>query len=221
MKINQNTSRYSFVLRIILTVVLIAFSVGLLPSSFMAQTPAGLITRQKLRAVPKNFGQITDCGPAALDPTFGGTGTVTTDFSGSDDSATSSAVQADGKIVAVGSSFPGPDFAAVRYNTDGSLDPSFGGTGKVTTNVISYDIASSVVIQADGKIVVAGYGSGSNYDFALVRYNTDGSLDASFGNTGKVTTDFIMSSQDFANSVAIQADGKIVAAGLIDNGLGY
>ena len=68
----------AIVLRIILTVVLIAFSVGLLPSSFMAQTPAGLITRQKLRAVPKSFGQITDCGPAALDPTFGGTGKVTT-----------------------------------------------------------------------------------------------------------------------------------------------
>ena len=169
MKINQNNSRYSFVLRIILTVVLIAFSVGLLPSSFMAQTPAGLITRQKLRAVPKSFGQITDCGPAALDPTFGGTGKVTTDVSGSEDSAYSVAVQADGKIVAAGTSYPGPDFAVVRYNSDGSLDPSFGGTGKVTTNVISWDIATSVAIQADGKIVVAG-GSGSSGsidDFAL------------------------------------------------------
>ena len=213
MKIDQDNSRYSFVLRIILTVVLIAFSVGLLPSSFMAQTPAGSITRQKLRAVPESFGQITDCGPAALDPTFGGTGKVTTDFSGSEDSASSVAVQADGKIVAAGYSYPGPDFAVVRYNSDGSLDPSFGGTGKVTTNVISWDIATSVAIQADGKIVAAG-GSGSSGsidDFALVRYNTDGSLDTSFGGTGKVTTDF--GSYDSAYSVAIQADGKIVAAG--------
>jgi len=219
MKIDQDNSRYSFVLRIILTVVLIAFSVGLLPSSFMAQTPAGSITRQKLRAVPESFGQITDCGPAALDPTFGGTGKVTTDFSGSEDSASSVAVQADGKIVAAGYSYPGPDFAVVRYNSDGSLDPSFGGTGKVTTNVISWDIATSVAIQADGKIVAAG-GSGSSGsidDFALVRYNTDGSLDTSFGGTGKVTTDF--GSDDSAYSVAIQADGKIVAAG--SSGAGF
>jgi len=198
--------------------VVIAFSVGLLPSSFMAQTPAGLIPSQKLRAVPKSFGQIADCGPAELDPTFGGTGKVTTDFAGFDDSAYSVALQADGKIVVAGSSFPGPDFAVVRYNPDGSLDTSFGGTGKVTTNVISYDIATSVAIQTDGKIVVAGYTSGSNYDFALVRYNTDGSLDTSFGGTGKVATGFFTGSQDFVDSIAIQPDGKIITVGLVDKG---
>jgi uncharacterized delta-60 repeat protein len=211
MKINKAKSKHSFVLRIILTVVLIAFFVGLLASSFMAQTPASAITKERSDALPKGFGRIADCGPAELDPTFGGTGKVTTDFAGSDDSAYSVTLQADGKIVAAGSSAPVSDFAVVRYNTDGSLDTSFGGTGKVRTDVISYDVATSVAIQTDGKIVVAGYASGSNYDFALVRYHTDGSLDTSFGGMGKVTTDF--GSDDFASSVAIQADGKIVATG--------
>ena len=76
------------------------------------------------------------------------------------------------------------------------------------------DRAYSVAIQSDGKIVAAGnsYGDGSNADFALVRYNTDGSLDTNFGIDGKVTT-AIGSGDDYAKSVAIQSDGKIVAAG--------
>ena len=82
------------------------------------------------------------------------------------------------------------DFALVRYNTDGSLDTSFDSDGKVTTAIGSgNDYARSVAIQSDGKIVAAGYSyNGSNYDFALVRYNTDGSLDTSFDSDGKVTT---------------------------------
>jgi uncharacterized delta-60 repeat protein len=106
------------------------------------------------------------------------------------------------------------DFALVRYNTDGSLDTSFDSDGKVTTAIGSgNDVAYSVAIQSDGKIVVAGYSYiGSNNDFALVRYNTDGSLDTSFDSDGKVTT-AIGGSDDYAKSVAIQSDGKIVAAG--------
>ena len=82
------------------------------------------------------------------------------------------------------------DFALVRYNTDGSLDTSFDSDGKVTTAIGSAnDSAFSVAIQSDGKIVVAGYSdNGSNDDFALVRYNTDGTLDTSFDSDGKVTT---------------------------------
>ena len=82
------------------------------------------------------------------------------------------------------------DFALVRYNTNGSLDTSFDSDGKVTTAIGSgNDYACSVAIQSDGKIVAAGYSNnGSNDDFALVRYNTDGSLDTSFDSDGKVTT---------------------------------
>ena len=102
---------------------------------------------------------------------------------------------------------------------DGDLDTSFDSDGKVTTEVGSTnDYAGSVTIQSDGKIVAAGYSNnGSNDDFALVRYNTDGSLDASFDGDGKVTT-AIGSGTDQAFSVAIQSDGKIVAAGYSNNG---
>ena len=101
----------------------------------------------------------------------------------------------------------------------GDLDTSFDSDGKVTTEVGSTDdFARSVAIQSDGKIVAAGFSSnGSDWDFALVRYNTDGSLDTSFDTDGKVTT-AIGSGDDAANSVAIQSDGKIVAAGTISNG---
>jgi uncharacterized delta-60 repeat protein len=105
------------------------------------------------------------------------------------------------------------DFALVRYNTNGTLDTSFDSDGKVTTDIGSGDIAQSVAIQTDGKIVAAGYSNnGSNVDFTLVRYNTDGTLDTTFDSDGKVTT-AIGSGTDQARSVAIQSDGKIVAAG--------
>ena len=92
------------------------------------------------------------------------------------------------------------DFALVRYNTDGSLDTTFDSDGKVTTAIGSGDdYAFSVAIQSDGKIVAAGYSdNGSNDDFALVRYNTDGSLDTSFDSDGKVTT-AIGSGNDYAS----------------------
>src|SRR5262249_9448672 len=97
------------------------------------------------------------------------------------------------------------------------LDPTFGGDGKVTTDFASgNDFGQGVAIQADGKMVVAGFSQNlqnpANTDFALTRYNPDGSLDITFGTGGKVTTDF-GSTSDKALGVATQADGKIVAAG--------
>ncbi len=142
-----------------------------------------------------------------LDGGFGSGGTVLTDFGTFLDAASDVAVQPDGKIVAAGIS--GGDFALARYNSDGSLDPSFGSGGKVTTDFGSFDQANAVVVQPDGKIVAAG-GSGS--DFALARYNSDGSLDATFGTGGKVTTDF-GSSSGFAFDLAAASDGTILAAG--------
>src|SRR3990167_10464207 len=157
----------------------------------------------------------------SLDTTFNSTGIVTTAIGSNTDVANSVAIQSDGKIVVAGYSYNGSnnDFALVRYNTDGSLDTTFNSTGIVTTAIgSSTDAANSVAIQSDGKIVVAGYSNnGSDYDFALVRYNTDGSLDTTFNSTGIVTT-AIVSSSDYANSVAIQSDGKIVVAGYSWNG---
>ncbi|HKP12925.1 MAG TPA: delta-60 repeat domain-containing protein [Blastocatellia bacterium] len=157
----------------------------------------------------------------SLDSTFGSGGKVTTDFSGGSDSASSVALQSDGKLVVAGvvsSANSGADFGLARYNSDGSLDASFGVGGKVVTDFFGFsDVAEDVAIQADGKIIAAGSAriNGATpirVDFALARYNADGSLDATFGSGGKVTTDFF-TFLDQARAVEIQSDGKIVAAG--------
>ncbi|MFN9437114.1 MAG: cadherin domain-containing protein, partial [Planctomycetota bacterium] len=157
----------------------------------------------------------------SLDTTFDGDGKVTTNLGSSHDEANSLAIQSDGKIVVAGYSYAGSlaDFALARYNSDGSMDTTFDGDGKVTTAVGSFDdTARSLAIQSDGKIVVAGSShNGSNWDFALVLYNSNGSLDTTFDFDGKVTT-AVGSSFDYAYSVAIQSDGKIVVAGRILNG---
>ncbi len=151
-----------------------------------------------------------------LDPSFGSGGKVITPFGSSTDNANAVAIQSDGKIVAAGSSSNGSnlDFAVARYSTDGSLDTSFGSGGKVTTAIgSSTDNGTAVAIQPDGKIIVAGstFITGSGNDFALVRYNTDGTLDPSFGSGGKVIT-AISSGNDSVTAVVIQSDGRIVAA---------
>ncbi len=157
----------------------------------------------------------------SLDTSFDGDGKVTTDFGGSD-SAYSVVLQTNGKIVAAGNKdtvFSRDDFALVRLNADGSPDVSFDGDGKVLTDFGSYDIASDVAIQADGKIIAAGYTADDNWnnDFALSRYNADGSLDGTFDADGKVTTSvFVVSST--ATAIALQENGRIVIAGYSGNG---
>ena len=163
----------------------------------------------------------------SLDSGFGSGGKVLTDFApvlpGSNDLPRALAIQADGKIVAAGGSNAGGsfDFALARYNADGSLDAGFGAGGKVLTDLgsRSLDRGNAVAIQADGKIVAAGGGlAGGSFDFALIRYNADGSLDAGFGAGGKVLTDLGSGSFDEAKAVAIQVNGKIVAVGGSDAG---
>jgi uncharacterized delta-60 repeat protein len=151
----------------------------------------------------------------SLDTSFNGTGQIR-----AVGDASSVAIQMDGKIVVAVNSPNGSsrDFAIFRYNTDGSPDISFNGTGKIVTQIGSASGARSVAIQTDGKIVAAGGSSnGTRNDFAIVRYNTDGSLDTTFNGTGKVTTP-VGTNHSGASSVAIQPDGKIVAAGSSDNG---
>jgi uncharacterized delta-60 repeat protein len=149
-----------------------------------------------------------------LDSTFGANGIVTTDFAlgGSVDGARSVADQSDGKIVVAGTAETSAHriFALARYLPDGTLDTGFGGDGLVTTSFGKGDAqAHSLVIRANGKIVVAGVGRG---DFALARYNPNGKLDTSFGSDGKVITDF-GGSEDGANDLAAQSDGKLVVVG--------
>ncbi|MFH1140349.1 MAG: delta-60 repeat domain-containing protein, partial [Chloroflexota bacterium] len=146
----------------------------------------------------------------SLDTSFGIGGKMTTDFGDSGDFVGLVAIQSDGKIVAAGQS--DYDFALARFNADGSLDTTFGTSGKVTTDFGGDDAGESMAIQSDGAIVMVGWSNaGGNADFALARYNANGSLDTSFGTGGKVTTDFGGNSHGL--SVAIQGDGRIVVSG--------
>jgi uncharacterized delta-60 repeat protein len=156
-----------------------------------------------------------------LDTSFGSGGRVTTDFAGAGDVGRSIALQADGRILMAGYASNGAtaDFALVRYNADGSLDTSFGIGGKVLTAVgDSDDQALCIAVQPDGKIVVGGTSYNSTWDFALARYNADGTLDTSFSGDGTVIT-AVDSGFDGGFSVAIQPDGRIVLGGSsIDSG---
>jgi uncharacterized delta-60 repeat protein len=160
--------------------------------------------------------------PGDLDPTFGGDGRVTTDFTAGFDGATGVALQADGKVVVVGGTGvegANPMFAVVRYNPDGTLDPTFGGDGRVTTDFTGgADRATGVAVQPDGKIVVVGTAGADrrNPRFAVARYEPDGDLDPTFGGgDGVVRTNFTPGF-DAATDLALQGDGNIVAAGLAD-----
>jgi uncharacterized delta-60 repeat protein len=152
-----------------------------------------------------------------LDTTFGTNGVVTTPFNGV---ALSVAIQPDGKIVVGGSASNSADFALVRYNPNGSLDTTFGTGGEVLTPVPGGGTISSVVVQPDGKVVVGGYAYADNYngqaltEFTLARYNSNGSLDSTFGSGGIVYTYWPgASGQGSINALALESNGQIVAVG--------
>jgi uncharacterized delta-60 repeat protein len=156
----------------------------------------------------------------ALDSLFSGDGKLTSDF-GDFDQAFDVAIQSDGKIVVVGQTCNPPNFdncdlALSRYNSNGSLDTTFSGDGKVNTDFGAGDNGSfgGIAIQSGGKIVVAGYmHNGSNYDFAVYRFNANGILDTTFSVDGMVNTGFGSGRIDFAYDLAIQSGGKIVLSG--------
>ena len=160
----------------------------------------------------------TTSATGVLDNTFGTNGKVITDF-GQDSQINSIIVQPDGKIVAAGAVIAANgyfDIALARYNSNGSLDATFGNGGKVVSALTEgNDIAFAVTLQADGKIVIAGQiasdGQNPIYDFLVARYHTNGSLDTGFGNNGIATVN--QGQQDIFHAVAVRSDGKIVAAG--------
>ncbi len=172
--------------------------------AFLRSLAAGLVAL----SVAGSLAPAAWAGAGDLDPSFSGDGKLTTDFGVG--GASGVALQGDGKIVVAGDS--GGDFALARYNADGSLDPSFAGDGMLTTDFgRDFEGASDLALQSDGKIVVVG-GGGPGRDFALARYNADGSLDPTFADDGMRTIDF--GDVDEASGVVLQGDGKVVAAGM-------
>jgi uncharacterized delta-60 repeat protein len=168
-----------------------------------------------------DFGLVRYKADGSLDPSFGVNGKVITDIGGLGDFILGLALEADGKIVACGQSFTANnfDFSLARYNPDGTLDNQFGTGGIVFTDFLNNeDAATALLIQPDGKIVVAGYTADNNFDldFALIRYNSDGTLDTQFGSSGKVTADFL-ASDDQAFALVRQGDGKLLVGGAAIN----
>lgn len=200
---------------------------GKVTTDFSANDAVALQQDGKIVMVGANFELARYNRDGSPDGSFGTGGLASTESGGVLEQANAVAIQADGKIIVVGSGFLNGfirSFALARYNTDGSLDQSFGedSSGIVITKFelnCFTDLANDVAIQSDGKIVVVGETilcpstGGTNTDFAIARYNTDGRLDESFDTDGKVTTDFD-SKGETANAVALQSGGKIVVAGL-------
>jgi uncharacterized delta-60 repeat protein len=151
-----------------------------------------------------------------LDNSFGYSGKVIQSIGSYGDNGYSLAIQPDGKILLGGSCFNGDnyDFCIARFNSNGTLDTSFGSSGKVIQPIgSSSDFGQSLVIQPDGKILLGGYCDNVGRYFCIARFNSDGTLDTSFGTGGKLIQNIISSFFDYGYSLAVQPDGKILLGG--------
>lgn len=183
----------------------------------IGQAVAGKRSSGGLYSIASGFWDALSLGPGCdppLDPAFGVCGKVTTGF-GNHYYGYDVAIQADGKLVVAGAGEQSGTigFGIARYNTDGTLDITFDGDGKVFTSIGVQDFAQSVVIQPDGKILAVGQAgfSGVGYRLAVARYNSDGSLDTSFDADGIAVESAPIDAQEY--SAALQADGKLVITG--------
>lgn len=153
-----------------------------------------------------------------LDITFGDNGIITMPYiaNAAGSSFNSVQIQADGRIVAAGSIVTNGSgkILLARFNTDGSLDNTFGTNGLVITQTAHMSVAKSLIIQPDQSLVIGGFAQASGpAKFLVARYTPTGSLDNSFGSNGITTTAIDQSNLSIAYSIALQSDGKIVAAG--------
>jgi uncharacterized delta-60 repeat protein len=157
-----------------------------------------------------------------LDPDFGDGGKIRALFESTIGSAESVTLTDDNKIVIAG--HIGHEFSLVQLNTDGSLDTAFGTEGRVVTPVsdINWDEATAVVRQADGKLLVGGWvyeGYGGNGNFAVLRYNADGTSDAEFGVGGRVITPVAPNGgRDSGRALALQSDERVPTVRLLQAG---
>lgn len=163
-----------------------------------------------------------------LDSTFGTGGKVTTDLAGNNDAALCIAINSDGKFAVgsytygAGSSNNFADFGVAKYNTNGSLDTSFSSDGKhvVVISPSGNDKPEAIAFQSNGKILIGGsafLNTSVRDDFAIVRLNTNGTLDTSFNADGIFTT-ALGSSDDTASAMKLLSDGKILLAGTVASG---
>lgn len=153
----------------------------------------------------------------SLDRSFGNDGWVVTDLAGSHDRVGELAILPDGKLLVVGTAHSGEHnrVALARYNSDGSPDMTFDGDGRAFAGVDGYQYSNgeALALQPDGKLITAGWVSDENpRGFLLARFNGDGTLDTTFGTGGVTVVDF-GGAGGSAWSIAIQADGTIIAAG--------
>ena len=157
----------------------------------------------------------------SLDRSFGVGGVVTTSFGVDYATARAEAIDTDGNIVAVGGTadFTNGTFAVARYDLTGHLDTTFDTDGTVTTAIGTNSYATGVGFEPDGKVVVSGYTSNGFGDVAVARYDTDGSLDPAWA-TGGIATEPIGDHAEYASSLAVQADGKVLVTGSTDTAAG-
>lgn len=174
----------------------------------------------------KDFSLARYNSDGTLDTTFdpvGHDGKVSRDFgSANDETANDMVVQPDGKILVVGyanKTLNDSDFGIIRFNADGSTDTNFGSGGIAMVDFSGkFDVGTSVALQPDGKILVAGYSVISGYQFSLARLNSDGTLDTTFDGDGKVTSDLGNQSFDYGETVLVLNSGKILVGGQSNGG---
>lgn len=174
----------------------------------------------------KDFSLARYNSDGTLDTTFdpiGHDGKVSRDFgSANDETATDMVVQPDGKILVVGyanKTTNDSDFGVIRFNADGSIDTNFGSGGLAMVDFTGkFDVGTSVALQPDGKILIAGHSIVSGYQFSIARLNSDGTLDTSFDGDGKVTTDASAQSFDYGETVLVLDSGKILVGGQSNGG---
>jgi len=182
-----------------------------------------MTTKLVLTTAALAFMSISFSQGLTLDSTFGTNGKVVTSFGSDESNLASLALQSDGKIVACGSYYNGTinQIALSRYLANGNIDTSFGNNGTVLTPVGTYleNESNEVKVLNNGKILVAASNgilfSELDFDFAIVRYNDNGTLDSGFGTNGVLLSDFNSVSNE-ARSLQIQSDNKFIVAGEIN-----
>jgi uncharacterized delta-60 repeat protein len=166
----------------------------------------------------RDFSLVRYNSDGSLDTTFDGDGILHTplDSSSGFESLQSITLDGNGKIVAVGNA-DSTSIALIRYNQDGSLDDTFSGDGKLIIKTRPYSEQANAVVIQSGKILIAGFSGNFNQDFALVRFNSDGTLDQTFGSAGAVYTRVSEALKGNLQAVTLAPTGEIFAGGFAEN----